>query len=137
MQYRLGRLIDHVHLRARDSARTFSFYRATLAVLGVDCTVTEEYLSADELWIEAGTDAGEGTHVHLAFQASSREMVHRWHAVGLAAGGSDNGPPGERDYFTGYFAAFLIDPDGNNVEAVYPGDTMRSAPDIVITRSGS
>ncbi|MGX7896191.1 VOC family protein [Tsuneonella sp. HG222] len=129
MTYKRGRLVDHIHLRTRDTDATFAFYRATLAVLGVECTVTETYLSADELWI----DAGQGTHVHLAFQAPDRETVGRWYEAGLANGGTDNGPPGERHYHPGYYAAFLLDPDGNNVEAVFHGPNTRSAPAVEVT----
>jgi hypothetical protein len=60
-------------------------------------------------------------------------MVQRFHAAGLAAGGRDNGVPGERSYHPGYYAAFLLDPDGNNVEAVYHGPAKRSADAVVVT----
>jgi len=55
--------------------------------------------------------------LHLCFQAGSRDMVQAFHAAGLANGGRDNGAPGVRDYHPGYYAAFLLDPDGNNIEA--------------------
>ena len=58
--------------------------------------------------------------------------MRRFHEAGLAAGGRDNGKPGERKYHPGYFAAFLLDPDGNNVEAVYHGVGQRSADSVVI-----
>ena len=64
-------------------------------------------------------------------QAHQRSSA-RFHAAGLAAGGRDNGAPGERDYHPGYYAAFLYDPDGNNVEAVFHGPAKRSAPSVVI-----
>jgi hypothetical protein len=60
--------------------------------------------------------------------------VHRFHAAVLAAGGRDNGAPGERSYHPGYYAAFAFDPDGNNVEAVFHGPIRRSAPSVVIMR---
>jgi len=60
--------------------------------------------------------------------------VHRFHAAVLAAGGRDNGAPGERSYHPGYYAAFALDPDGNNVEAVHHGSIRRSAPSVVIMR---
>jgi catechol 2,3-dioxygenase-like lactoylglutathione lyase family enzyme len=130
----IGRLIDHVHLRARDLERTKQFYRAVLAALEVPLSGDDErHLSCDELWIDAlGGDEKSASHVHLAFQAKDQAMVRRFHAAGLAAGGRDNGPPGERNYHPGYFGAFLIDPDGNNVEAVYHGPGERSAASIVI-----
>jgi catechol 2,3-dioxygenase-like lactoylglutathione lyase family enzyme len=72
------------------------------------------------------------THIHFAFQASDRKTVERFHRSGLAAGGRDNGAPGERPYHPGYFAAFLLDPDGNNVDAVFHGPAIRSAESVVI-----
>jgi catechol 2,3-dioxygenase-like lactoylglutathione lyase family enzyme len=134
MRHHLGRLVDHVHLRARDLEATKRFYKAVLGALGF--TVESEsanHVSFDELWIDAlKGEQGSATHVHLAFQAADRDAVARFHAAGLAAGGRDNGKPGERDYHPGYYAAFLIDPDGNNVEAVHHGPAKRSAASIVI-----
>ena len=130
MELHRGRLIDHVHLRAKDLAATKRFYAAVLDALGVPYTDGGEYFNADELWIDAGEPA---THVHLAFQAKDRETVKRFHEAGLAAGGRDNGGPGERPhYHPGYYAAFVWDPDGNNVEAVYHGEANYSAPSVVI-----
>jgi len=75
--------------------------------------------------------------VHLAFQAKDRETVQRVYAAGLAAGGGDHGKPGERAYHRGYYyAAFLLDPDGNNVEAVFHGPADKSAESIEITFGG-
>ena len=71
--------------------------------------------------------------VHLAFQAADRDMVQRFHAAGLKAGGRDNGAPGERNYHPGYYAAFLLDPDGNNIEAVHHGPAKRSAEAVMMT----
>jgi catechol 2,3-dioxygenase-like lactoylglutathione lyase family enzyme len=73
-----------------------------------------------------------GRH-HLAFQAADQAMVRAFYEAGLAAGGKDNGGPGERPYHPGYFAAFLLDPDGNNIEAVYHGEAKRTAPSVKIT----
>jgi len=87
--------------------------------------------SADELWV---TDQGPPTgRMHFAFVANDQETVRRFYEAGLAAGGRDNGAPGPRDYHPGYFAAFLLDPDGNNVEAVYHGPGKRSVPSVVVT----
>jgi hypothetical protein len=58
--------------------------------------------------------------------------VRAFHEAGLSAGGLDNGPPGERHYHPGYFAAYLIDPDGNNIEAVYHGPAKRSADSVIV-----
>lgn len=68
----------------------------------------------------------------MAFQASDREAVHRFHEAALAAGGRDNGAPGERPYHPGYYSAYALDPDGNNVEAVHHGPTRRSADSVVV-----
>jgi catechol 2,3-dioxygenase-like lactoylglutathione lyase family enzyme len=130
----VGRLIDHVHLRARDLAATKRFYRAVLDALEIPISAEDErHLSCDELWIDAlGADQRSATHVHLAFQARDPDAVRRFHEAGLAAGGIDNGGPGERQYHPGYFAAFLLDPDGNNIEAVYHGPAQRSAESVVL-----
>lgn len=128
MELRFGRLIDHVHLRARDLETSKRFYRAAFEVLGVPCHADDRHLQADEFWL----DAGEGSRVHLAFQARDRETVQRFHAAVLAAGGRDNGAPGERDYHPGYYACFVLDPDGNNIEAVFHGPARRSAEAVVI-----
>jgi len=130
MELKRGRLIDHIHLRARDLAATKRFYRAVLATLDIPVVEAETHFMADELWIDAGEPA---THVHLAFQARDHEAVRRFHAAGLAAGGRDNGGPGERAYHPGYYAAFLLDPDGNNIEAVYHGPAERSADAVTVT----
>ena len=133
-EWHLGRLIDHVHLRARDLAASKRFYRAVLGALDQTINADDEtHLQVDELWIDAlGNDRPSATHVHLAFQARDPDAVRRFHEAGLAAGGRDNGAPGERKYHPGYFAAFLLDPDGNNVEAVYHGPAQRSAESVVL-----
>ena len=130
MQLKRGRLIDHLHLRATDLEASRRFYSATLGVLGIEIVSAPTHFFADELWVDAGATP---SRVHFAFQAADRAMVDRWYAAGLAAGGRDNGPPGERRYHPGYYAAFLLDPDGNNVEAVFHGPNTRSADAVVIT----
>jgi catechol 2,3-dioxygenase-like lactoylglutathione lyase family enzyme len=133
-EWHFGRLIDHVHLRARDLGATKRFYRAVLSALDKPISADDEtHLQCDELWIDAlGDERSSATRVHLSFQARDAEAVRRFHAAGLAAGGRDNGAPGERKYHPGYFAAFLLDPDGNNVEAVFHGPAQRSAESVVI-----
>ncbi|MET3663500.1 VOC family protein [Caulobacter sp. 1776] len=133
MQVQRGRLIDHVHLRTQDLEKTKRFYRAVLDAVGVPFAEDDKHLSCDELWIDVGEPA---THVHLAFQAKDQDMVKRFHEAGLAAGGRDNGAPGERPYHPGYYAAFLWDPEGNNIEAVFHGPNTRSADSVTITAKG-
>ena len=131
-QFHVGRLLDHVHIRVRDVEASKGFYRAVLEALGREITFEGDgYFAADELFVSAD---GEPTHaLHLAFQAPDRETVARFHAAAVAAGGRDNGAPGERKkYHPGYYAAFAFDPDGNNVEAVYHGPHERSASSVTI-----
>jgi catechol 2,3-dioxygenase-like lactoylglutathione lyase family enzyme len=130
-QYHLGRLVDHVHLRVADLEASKRFYRAALEALGRSLSSEGEgHFAGDELFV---SDDGEPTAgLHLAFQAPDRETVHRFHEAALAAGGRDNGAPGERAYHPGYYSAYALDPDGNNVEAVFHGPTRRSAPSVVV-----
>jgi len=131
MELKRGRLIDHVHLRSPDLKAAKTFYKAVFEALGIPFTEEDTHLWADEFWIDAGD---QPTHVHLAFQAPDQETVRRFHDAGLKAGGRDNGPPGERTiYHPGYYAAFLFDPDGNNIEAVYHGPADRSADAVTLT----
>ena len=132
MEYHQGRLIDHIHLRASDLEASRRFYRAALEAVGfTDIREGADWFSADELWIDKAD--GPTSRVHLAFQAASRDMVDRFHAAALAAGGRDNGGPGERSYHPGYYAAFVLDPDGNNVEAVHHGTDRRSDTSGIVT----
>lgn len=120
-------LIDHVGLAVSDIGRSHAFYEAALAPLGIRTIRTERnalgnaavLMGAPEVIfvIADGERTGEGTHV--AFRARSTGEVDRFHAAALAAGGTDNGPPGFRpQYGDRYYAAFALDPDGINVEAV-------------------
>ena len=126
-----GRLLDHVHLRVRDLEASRRFYAGALEPLGLEVRGGDGWFSVDELFV---SDDGPPTAgLHIAFQAKDREMVHRFHAAALAAGGTDNGAPGEREYHKGYYAAFVLDPDGTNVEAVFHGPVERSADSVVFT----
>ena len=133
-----GRLVDHIQLVVRDLAASRRFYDAVFGVLELPIGGSaDEHFWYDELFISSADSpaaAGRltGRH-HLAFQARDRDKVDAFHEAGLAAGGRDNGAPGERAYHPGYYAAFLLDPDGNNVEAVYHGEATRSAPSVKIT----
>ena len=131
MEFHQGRLIDHVHLRVRDLEVSKRFYRGALEALGLGLTRESEHaFVADELYVSADGEPTSG--LHLAFQAPDPEMVERFHEAALAAGGRDNGAPGERGYHPGYFAAYVLDPDGNNVEAVFHGPSTRSAASVVV-----
>jgi len=127
-----GRLFDHVHLRVADLETSRRFFEAVLGVVGVP--VRDGHagaFTADELYVSADGPPTQGAH--LAFQAADRDTVHRFHEAALAAGGRDNGGPGERTYHPGYYAAFALDPDGNNIEAVHHGPFERSADSVVFT----
>ena len=120
-------MFDHIGLHVKDLAASVRFYEAVLAPLGfVLCSRDETSAGfgpkdAPALWLYADKKAS-AMHVHVAFRASAHKAVDQFHAKGIKAGGSDNGEPGLRaDYSPTYYAAFLLDPDGNNVEAVAMG----------------
>ncbi len=133
-----GRLIDHVQLVVRDLPASQTFYQAVFKVLGIPMGGKgEDHFWADELFVstsksEAAQGKLTGRH-HLAFQAQDRKMVDALYKAALANGGEDNGEPGERAYHPGYYAAFVLDPDGNNIEAVFHGEAQRSAASVKIT----
>jgi len=117
-------MYDHIGLKVNDLRASVSFYGAALAALGHRlCSEDASGASfgpanAPALWLSPGKGA-TGPGVHVAFGAADRAAVDRFHQDGLKAGGRDNGRPGLRtDYGPTYYAAFLLDPDGNNVEAV-------------------
>jgi catechol 2,3-dioxygenase-like lactoylglutathione lyase family enzyme len=117
-------MYDHVGLKVKDLDVSVRFYEAALAPLGHVLGPRDAEgaglgpRDAPALWLGRATGA-RGPGVHLAFTAPDHAAVDRFHAAGLEAGGRDNGAPGPRpDYGPRYYAAFLFDPDGNNVEAV-------------------
>jgi catechol 2,3-dioxygenase-like lactoylglutathione lyase family enzyme len=137
MQLHRGRLIDHLQLVVRDLAASRRFYEALLATLDIPIGGSgKTFFWADELFVSSQDSPAASGHLtgrhHFAFQARDRATVEAFHRAGLANGGRDNGAPGERPYHPGYYAAFLLDPDGNNIEAVYHGPAARSAPSVVI-----
>lgn len=137
MQFYRGRLIDHVQLVVRDLAASRRFYDAAFGALGLKVeTEGPGFFGCDELYIstaDAHADFAPTGRVHLAFQAADQAMVQRFHQAVLAVGARDHGPPGFRDkYHPGYYAAFALDPDGNNIEAVFHGLATRSAPSVVL-----
>lgn len=116
-------MIDHLGIDVSNYPLAKTFYATALAPLGYQVVV--EYgdtagFGANEnadFWISQG-DATQPI-VHVAFQCSKRDQVDKFHAAALKAGGTDNGPPGIRaDYSPTYYAAFVLDPDGHNIEAV-------------------
>jgi catechol 2,3-dioxygenase-like lactoylglutathione lyase family enzyme len=137
MELHRGRLLDHLHLVVPELERSQRFYQAVLGALGIPLGGTGPgFFWFDELFVSTkDSKAAQGSltgRSHFAFQAPSKEAVTAFYEAGLAAGGKDNGPPGERPYHPGYYAAFLSDPDGNNVEAVFHGPANRSAPSVVV-----
>jgi len=124
-----GRLLDHVHLRVADLEASQRFYAAAADVLGLSLHEGDGWFALDEIFVSS--DGPATANIHLAFQAGDRETVDRFHEAMLEAGARDNGGPGEREYHQGYYAAYVLDPDGNNVEAVHHGPVERSAPSVV------
>ncbi len=129
-RFHFGRLFDHVHIKVRDLGASKTFYCAVLEPLGIEVEDRGSYLQADELSVSEGEPLTTG--LHLAFQARDRDAVHAFYEAGLASGGKDYGAPGPRPYKPGYYAAFVLDPDGNNVEAVMDGTPSRSADSVVM-----
>lgn len=132
-----GRLVDHIQLVVRDLAASRRFYDAIMATLDIPLGGEEkDFFWYDEVFVStADSEAAQGTLTgrhHLAFQARDRKAVDAFYRAGLAAGGKDNGAPGDRPYHPGYYAAFLLDPDGNNIEAVFHGAADRSAASVVV-----
>jgi lactoylglutathione lyase len=133
-----GRLIDHLQLVTPDLERSRTFYTALLGELGIPLGGEGPgFFWCDELVVssvDSPAAAGRPTGpTHLALQAADRAMVDRVYEAGLRAGGRDNGQPGLRPYHPDYYAAFLFDPDGNNIEVVHHGPATRSASAIEIT----
>jgi catechol 2,3-dioxygenase-like lactoylglutathione lyase family enzyme len=133
-----GRLIDHVQLVVRDIAKSKRFYAAVFETLAIPFGMQgDDHFQVDELFVsqkDSKHSAGALTgRVHLAFATRDEGLVRRAYEAGLGAGGTDNGKPGPRPYHPGYYAAFLIDPDGNNIEIVYHGAAKYSAESIEIT----
>lgn len=117
-------MLDHVGLHVRDAAVSRDFYEAALEPLGLGVVMEVPGMAGagfgDDgkpwFWVTPGSPSGP---THIAFHAADHASVDAFHAAALAAGGRDNGPPGIRShYHPNYYAAFVLDPDGNNVEAV-------------------
>jgi catechol 2,3-dioxygenase-like lactoylglutathione lyase family enzyme len=134
MKHHLGRLIDHVHIVVSDLEKSRGFYKAVLESIGRTLNNNDIHdFGSDELFVSQVDKNSKISHIHLAFQVSDRKTVNDFYLSALSAGGTDNGAPGERAYHSGYYAAFVLDPDGNNIEAVFHGPSERSAESVIIT----
>jgi catechol 2,3-dioxygenase-like lactoylglutathione lyase family enzyme len=116
-------VFDHVHIRVRRAPESIAFYKTVLEPLAIP-PLWEAEGGAQFANLVVSDDAAHGGPIHIAFVADSREQVDAFHRAGVEAGYRDNGAPGVREQYSSeaggrYYAAFLLDPDGNNVEAVH------------------
>jgi catechol 2,3-dioxygenase-like lactoylglutathione lyase family enzyme len=112
------RVVDHLDLHVTDFALSVRFYETVLAPLGIP-KLYERDGSACFTHLNVVARTPPTRELHLCFHARSRDEVDAFHRVGVAGGFESNGAPGLRDYAPGYYAAYLLDPDGNNIEALY------------------
>lgn len=120
-------MFDHVTIQVTDLKKSTAFYEQALAPLGSTILFREEHSHVGfgkerpQFWLsQADKEDRRGISTHIAFFATTREMVDAFHRAAIAAGATDNGKPGPRQqYHEDYYGAFVLDPDGNNVEAVY------------------
>jgi catechol 2,3-dioxygenase-like lactoylglutathione lyase family enzyme len=132
----MSEVIDHVEIRVRDLRVSRQMYEAALAELGFVVLSEGEFEGDAYVFFGRGDSDDFAIHTvghkpgrdlvtsgaHIAFPASDEEAVRRWHNAAVRNGARDNGPPGMRPEYSGhYYAAFVLDPDGNNVEAVFHG----------------
>jgi catechol 2,3-dioxygenase-like lactoylglutathione lyase family enzyme len=131
----IASILDHVGINVSDYGRAKAFYEKALAPLGISLLMEFGRVagfgrgSKPELWFVAGkssyqTDAQlvDITPIHVCLKAANREQVVSFHEAALAAGGTDHGAPGLRpEYHANYYGAFVLDPDGHNIEAVFHG----------------
>jgi catechol 2,3-dioxygenase-like lactoylglutathione lyase family enzyme len=120
------RVVYHIGIGVRDYEESLAFYRRALKPLGVELVSELDadnraaafgFVGQDDFWIYEGRPVGR---VHVAFESPSREAVDEFHAEALAAGGRDNGAPGIRaERAADYYAAYVLDMNGNNIEAVW------------------
>ncbi len=123
-------MFDHITLNVSNFSRSKTFYEQALAPLGYKVVASEDGIYCGfgieraHFWISQGDNENPACHgVHIAFSASSRIAVNTFHALALTTGGTDNGKPGVRlEYGENYYAAFVRDPDGNNIEVVTFGE---------------
>ena len=135
-------MIDHVTVPVSDYARSKAFYEAALKPLGYSLAMEFEGTvggfadpeGKPEVWIR---QRDRTAPVHLALRSPDRATVDAFHQAAVAAGGRDNGAPGVRaHYHEHYYGAYVLDPDGNNIEATYHGPARRSARSVVIVPAG-
>ncbi|NMM97928.1 VOC family protein [Bifidobacterium olomucense] len=120
-------MLDHITLHVRDINRSIEFYQAALAPLGYIAKAHHEPTIGfgmddgtphSDFYVSPKDNAEDSPVTHIAFLAPDRAAVQAFYRAALAAGGRDNGAPGPRLYHPGYYSAFVLDPDGNNIEAV-------------------
>ncbi|PHQ69163.1 MAG: glyoxalase/bleomycin resistance/extradiol dioxygenase family protein [Sneathiella sp.] len=118
-------MLDHVSIGITDREKSKAFYDAVLPTIGLmkvaDYGEVFAYGPSREnplFWLTEQADTGNSQGCHWAFRAPNRAAIHKFHAAALVSGGTDNGGPGKRDYEAHYYAAFVLDPDGNKIEAV-------------------
>ena len=118
-------MIDHVSIKVKDVEQAKAFYEAALAPLvyarGIEYPGGMQLLVEGEpgdVWVAPLPEGAEAVPTHVALRAADAAAVDAFYEAALAAGGTDNGAPGPRDYHPGYYAAFVYDPEGNNIEAV-------------------
>ena len=115
-----ARVIDHIDIRASDAEASERFYDTVLPVIGKERLSAEGYIEWGDFALHAATDDSQVTRgLHVGFYAATRELVDAFHRAGTEAGYRDDGAPGPRpEYGPDYYGGFLLDPDGNSVEAV-------------------
>lgn len=120
-------VIDHLWIRVADLAATKRFYETIVPILGlrITNTQTERFHVAARDRSFALVRGEPSRNVHIAFPVPDDPTVDEFHRIALSAGYRDNGPPGERRYHPGYYGAFVLDPDGNNIEAVHHNSSPR------------
>lgn len=118
-------MIDHLSIKVRDYETMAAYYVKVLATLGYETGVvypggTQLVVPGEpgDVWVSPAPEGTEPPAMHVAFLAKNEDEVKAFYEAALAAGGTDNGAPGPRDYAPGYYACFVHDPEGNNIEAV-------------------
>lgn len=125
MNFYRGRLFDHIHLKVKNINRSREFYRPVIESLGLNVSFDNgDSFCIDELFV---SESNEPTHaVHLAFQADNPATVNLFYETAIKNGGKCNGEPRIRQLHQNSYSAYVLDPDGNNLEAIFHGPTKRS-----------